>query len=318
MIMKLKEDADQANKQDKCRQDSEGRNQGLVYVNITDPNTLASELGPQMKPTNQSIGNLTSMTCDQLPFNVAVNTLKSSELDLSGDAASGDGMSTECVDFASNEALGKSLLGLQKSVAGKASDLSRGDQGLDKDTTVTECGEKAELECKIAPSFSYNDGDRKQSATITCDIDSKFKYTDVFGMATFIQDSSCPKRETRFTVVETMDDPNDGCDPLKLKIERSATDCCKNRAQDIHFLTIKPLPPSFKSSTLPSDYTGMCDDNIHPRITGAPEPVAGCKDAPVNVNLQDESVFDLQTCVTTVKRTFTVEQNGCEDLRLVS
>ena len=66
MIMKLKEDSDQAVKQDKCRQDSEGRNQGLVYVNNTNPVDLANELRPKMTPTtNQTIGNLKNMHAEQ-------------------------------------------------------------------------------------------------------------------------------------------------------------------------------------------------------------------------------------------------------------
>ena len=100
-----------------------------------------------------------------------------------------------------------------------------------------------------------------------------------------------------------------------MQIRRSATDCCGNEATEEHFLTIDPLPPQFTQEAGSLDGTYQCDENIHPEITGRPTFVPGCKDAFLDVEIQDKSLFDEDTCKTTVTRTWTAIQDECADLR---
>ena len=216
-----------------------------------------------------------------------------------------------CLDFP-----GTTLSNFQKNdVNSAAQDLSRGNQGLDKDLLVKKCGDVAGAKCDKMPSFAYPGDDYEKSATITCDINPAFKYSDVFGVSTLVMDSSCPSnRLAKFEVLQNMDDPDNGCVPVEMEIQRSATDCCNQEVTETHYLTITSLPPKFTQEDGSLDATYECDANIHPTISGEPSFEAGCKDAFIDVDAEDVSSFDASTCVTTVTRTFTAKQDMCDTL----
>lgn len=327
MIEQLIEDAEQGEEQDLCKEASKDRNQGLQFVNenrtAEEDNQVVEDLSPQLEPIAQSLGSAKALSragkCQNLNFDVNVKTLDSTSKGFDGKTGSGSGTSTECLDFSNNETLTDALeVFKQNSVAEKAADLSRGDQGLDKDAEVKKCRDVAEDACDRKPTLVYAAApyDRKESATITCDkIDGTFKYGDYLGRATVNMDPSCTKRAIKFTPKQ-VGDSKDGCDNLTLEITRSVKDCCQQSVSDTQTLIIKPLPPTFTTPTGSLDGVFQCDANIHPTQpgVGVPEADPGCTDRLLEYDIDEKSSFDPLTCVTTVTRTWTVTQDMCEAL----
>ena len=108
LIEKLKEDAELADQQEKCKQLSLDRNQGLQFVNESQNEELAQKLNPSMESTNLNLGLASAVKngkCQSLPFTVNVQTLASGTKGLAGEQ-SREGTSSSCVDFSNPADLG--------------------------------------------------------------------------------------------------------------------------------------------------------------------------------------------------------------------
>jgi hypothetical protein len=79
-------------------------------------------------------------------------------------------------------------------------------------------------------------------------------------------------------------------------------------------LKIEQVPTKITQVLGSMDVTATCDTNIHPSVYGEPSFNGGCRLANKKVALiQTDPSFNLETCTTTLQRTFTVSENACEE-----
>lgn len=111
-IEQLREDTELADQQERCKNGSQERNQGLQYINNqTDDAAIRQEVGVTMGSTTLNLGMANSMNspqsqCKPLPFDVNVGRLASDTQAFSG-RASESGTSANCIDFSNATNLGK-------------------------------------------------------------------------------------------------------------------------------------------------------------------------------------------------------------------
>jgi hypothetical protein len=311
----LKDKQNDAKKKQDCRRESESSNQGLTYAGETGDDELRDGLDVGMENTEDfKIGMSSEMAssdgCKPLPFSVNVNPLDSTSPGFIENSAKKTASGTSRTCFKTSEALENSLADLKKGAGEKAGDAARGEQGLDKDESVSACSNSDScITPRIvkAPNF-------RETASVFCNVDfAKLNYKELFGDISTEVDSRCIPKKARFNFLNAL--PPLSCDPVELKMQRTVHDCCGKKASVDHTLKVEPLPPKITQAPGSMDKPDLqCDSDISPSILGFPTYEPGCPGSQVGKNVDDSNTeFDLDTCTTTIKRKFTITENGCKE-----
>lgn len=310
LLEDLKDKGDDAKKNQDCRRNSENNNKGLKYAGETPESDLKRDLDVGMDDTNFIIGKASEMEsgdgCKPMPFTVNVTTLSSTSPGFTSSRKSESGTSSTC--FKTEEDLINSFSNnLKTEVADKATDAARGSQGRDKDENLRQCSGTDECSLpRIEPKPNF-----KPVASVFCTQDfSKLNYQTTFGDVEAIVDSKCAARAARFRFLDSL--PRLSCNPVELQVKRSARDCCGNEAFLMQTLQVVPLRPTITQPERSMDVTQACDADINPTVLGFPTFEAGCPNSDLQLSMDDvDALFDVTTCTSTIKRTFSVVENGC-------
>lgn len=320
----LKQDTKVADSQRRCRENSESRNQGIKWASESTVDEVGSSVAATMPTSNVELGKSSTLNpggvCERLPFSVDVNALSTVTPGVTSTRLSSEGKtSKQCIDFESVETLEETFRnsGFQDDVAETARELSRGNQGLDKDQEVQSCNDIVVDQC-VAPLLFEGAGFTK-TASVACDVVASLSVEAIFGPVVPKIDSFCPSSSNAVEArLGQFDETADSCAPVSLDIERFARDCCNQKTNVIvNHLEVIPLPPSFIEAPGELDVELTCDSNIHPMGGNVMSPtfVPGCPDAVQSLDFFEEATFDMGTCMTTVKRTYVVTDDGCDALK---
>eukprot|EP00979_Chaetoceros_neogracilis_P015927 scaffold6681_cov141-Chaetoceros_neogracile.AAC.2 len=319
ILNNLKNTAINGKKKKDCRDGSKMRNQGLSYAAVTNADDLASRIAPELSFSNTQLGKASNIkkngACTSLPYNLRVNTLSPTDPNgFSGGVKATPRTTSQCFDFSSAESLTQSLPRIDddKDIAIEAAKtLVIGNQGTSNDIELQECMNSINGLEECIP-ISIIEGDEFQSqATISCAVANP-NFNNLFGKVAFSKDPRCPDPTQTYKITEASP-PEFVCGASSMKIERTLEDCCGNTDSYTHFLKIEQVPPIITQALGSMDVTATCDTNIHPSVYGEPSFNRGCRLANEKVEfIQTDPSFDLGTCTTTLQRTFTVSENGCE------
>jgi len=166
-----------------------------------------------MQQTKQRIGSTSQFaspgfsTCQTLSYAVELGKLDEDNQGTSSRVTAA-AESVGCIDLADAASLGVSLEALQSEVAEKAKEESRGNQGLDKDSTIQVCAETVGGTCASLPTLTTSPG-YQNSVTVDCTVDLS-TIGSLLGSVQVNQDPKCEAKQAFPKLVGRVD-PEDGC-----------------------------------------------------------------------------------------------------------
>ena len=310
-----------AKEKKECRNDSKMRNQGLSYAATANVDDLRSQITPELSFSTMQLGKTSDIegkgACAPLPYTLRVNTLSPTDPNgFSGEPKNFSSSTSQCFDFSSAESLENTLPLLDEEkdkVSDAAKDVVIGDQGIGKDTDLQECKNSVDGLENCIPVEIIDGGEGFQSqATISCGFANP-NFNNLFGKVEFSKDPRCSDPIQTFSIAKASP-PEFVCGARSMEIERTVEDCCGFKASITHLLKIEQVPPTITQVIGSMDKTLSCDANIHSSEFGQPSFNGGCRLANTKVMLsQTDPSFNLDTCTTTLQRTFRISENNCEE-----